>query len=80
MTATVLTPPETLPAPPFNPLRAIPGGERCRVEVRIDGIRDGTEWHEAGGRSLLVVDGDLLAVSPGDRLQIFAQLRERRRR
>ena len=75
VTATVLTPPETLPAPPFNPLRAIPGGERCRVEVRIDGIRDGTEWREAGGRSLLVVDGDLLAVSPGDRLQIFAQLR-----
>jgi competence protein ComEC len=75
VTASVLTPPETLPAPPFNPLRAIPSGERCRVVVQIDAIRDGTDWLPADGRCQLVVDGDLLGVAPGDRLQIFAQLR-----
>src|SRR3972149_1317749 len=43
-TATVLTAPEILPAPRPTPLRAIPGGERSRAEVRVTGIRDGTTW------------------------------------
>ncbi len=71
----VLTTPEVLPAPLFTPLRAIPGGERCRTNLLVTGIRDGTTWLAAGGRCQLVVDGDFLAVEPGDQLQVFAKLR-----
>jgi competence protein ComEC len=75
VTAVVLAAPELVPAPQPTPLRAIPGGERSRVELRITGIRDGTDWLPAAGRCQLAVDGDLLAVAPGDRVQVFAQLR-----
>lgn len=75
VTAVVLAAPELLPAPRPTPLRAIPGGERSRVELRLTGIRDGTDWLTAAGRCQLVVDGDLLAVAPGDRVQVFGQLR-----
>ena len=74
-TANVLRAPEVLPAPPSTPLRAIPGGERSRVELELTGIRDGARWRPAGGRCQLVVNGDLLAVAPGDRVQVFGQLR-----
>lgn len=73
--ATVLSVPETLPAPLPTPLRAIPGGERCGVDVALQGIRDARRWLPAAGRCRLVVDGDLLPVAPGDEVQIFAQLR-----
>lgn len=78
LTGTVLSVPEVLPAPLPNPLRAIPASERCRVDLQIDGIRDVAAWIPAAGRSQLVVDGDLLAVEPGDRIQVFAQLRQPR--
>jgi competence protein ComEC len=73
--ATVVGAPETLPAPLPTPLRAIPSGERCGVDVELRAIRDARIWLPAGGRCRLTVDGDLLAVAPGDKVQIFAQLR-----
>jgi competence protein ComEC len=73
--AVVLAAPELVPAPPPTPLRAIPSGERNRVELRLTGIRDGTDWRPAAGRCQLVVDGDLVAAAPGDRVQVFGQLR-----
>lgn len=73
--ATVLSVPETLPAPLPTPLRAIPGGERTRVDVELRAIRDGRRWVAADGHCQLTIDGDLLAVAPGDEVQIFAQLR-----
>ncbi len=75
VTAVVLTAPELLPAPPTTPLRAIPGSQRCRVAVQVRRIRDGTQWLAADGRCQLLVNGNLLAVEPGDQVQIFAQLR-----
>jgi competence protein ComEC len=64
-----------LPAPAFNPLRAIPVGDRERLEVDITAIRAGRTWRPAAGRSTLLVDGHLLGVDAGDRLQVFAALR-----
>ncbi len=74
--AIVLTAPEVLPAPRPTPLRAIPAGERTRTELRLTGIRDGTDWLAADGRCQLVVYGDLVATAPGDEVQIFGQLRQ----
>ncbi|MGD9636200.1 MAG: ComEC/Rec2 family competence protein, partial [Pirellulales bacterium] len=73
--ATVLSAPETLPAALPTPLRAIPAGERTSVEVAPCGIRDAGSWLPAEGRCRLTVDSDLLAIAPGDDVQIFAQLR-----
>jgi competence protein ComEC len=73
--ATILSAPESSPPPLPTPLRAIPGGERCVVEVELSGIRDARSWLPAAGRCRLTVDGDLLPVAPGDEVQIFAQLR-----
>lgn len=67
--------PEIMPAPQATPLRAIPGGERSRAEVRLVSIRDGTKWLAASGRCQLLVDGHLLNAEIGDEVQIFAQLR-----
>jgi competence protein ComEC len=75
VTAVVLAAPELLPAPRPTPLRAIPSGERSQVELRLTGIRDGADWLSVAGRCRLVVNGDLLAVAPGDRVQVFGQLR-----
>jgi competence protein ComEC len=73
--ATVSAVPETLPAPARTPLRAIPGLERTGVTLVVDAIRDGTEWRPAAGHCQLAVDGHLLGIRAGDRVQVFAQLR-----
>ncbi len=75
VTAIVLAGPESVPPTPATPLRAIPGGERTRLQIDLTGIRDGTAWLPAGGRCQLLVDGHLLGVRPGDELQIYGQLR-----
>ena len=61
-------------APPHNPMRIIPAGDRSRLDVEIVGLRNGSDWQSACGRSRLVVDGHLLGVRAGDRLRVFAQL------
>lgn len=66
--------PRRAPAPPFDPMRAIPRGDRTRLELRITAVRAGTHWRSAAGRATLFVDGHLLGVHAGDRLRLFAQL------
>jgi len=66
--------PRRVPAPPYDPLRAIPRGDRSRLQVEVVRIRDGRRWIAAAGRSTLFVDGHLLGVQAGDRLRVFAQL------
>lgn len=73
--AILTTAPEILPAPQVTPLRAIPGSERTRAEVRLVSIRDGRKWLAASGRCQLLVDGHLLTAKIGDEVQIFGQLR-----
>jgi len=63
-----------LPTPPPDPLRAIPVGDRDRLDVALIAVRDGSLWRKVSGRSQLLVYGRLPQVQPGDRLEIFAQL------
>jgi len=65
---------ERLPAPPDDPLCAIPRGDRSRLEVLLTGLRQGDRWQAASGRARLLVDGHLLGVYAGDRLRVFGQL------
>ncbi len=65
---------ELLPANLPTPLRALPSVERTRLDVRAMAIRDGAAWRAAAGNCLLVVDGRLGDIRPGDRLRVFGQL------
>lgn len=71
--AIALEQPRRVPAPPHDPLRAIPRGESSRLAIDVVRVRDGRDWKPAAGRSELYVDGHLLGVQAGDRLLIFAQ-------
>lgn len=75
VTATALASPVILPAPRHSALRAIPGGERSRIELEVTGIRDGTAWLPAKGRCQLLVNGHQLGLHAGDQLKVFGQLR-----
>jgi competence protein ComEC len=66
--------PRRIPAPPSDPLRAIPTGDRSRLSVCLTAIRDRERWLPAAGRSELLVEGHLLDVRAGDRLMVFGQL------
>lgn len=70
--AVALTSPRRVAAPPENPLRTRPMGERSRLLVEVQAVRDGTTWRAASGRAELYVDGHVLGVRAGDRLQVFA--------
>lgn len=72
--AVAITAPTRLPAPPFDPLRALPSGESSRLDVRVTEVRDGERWRRTVGRATLIVEGHLLGVHAGDRLRIFGQL------
>jgi len=63
------------PVPKPNPMRAMPVGDRTRVELAVVAVRDGAQWQEASGRARLMLDGLLSGVHAGDRLRVFAQLR-----
>jgi competence protein ComEC len=77
--AIALSSPAPIPAPPFDPLRAIPQGDRGRLTIKLVAIRDGAAWRPAAGRCLLLVEGHLLGVRAGDRLRVFGQLSRPRR-
>jgi len=66
--------PRRVPAPAYDPLRAMGSGDRSRVVLRVTQIRNGDEWIPASGRATLTVDGHLLDVQAGDELQVFAQM------
>ncbi len=72
--AVALSAPRRLPAPAFDPLKAIPTGDRSRLPLRVLGVRDSDGWLESSGRAMVTVEGHLLRVRAGDRLLIFAQL------
>ena len=70
--AVALTSPRRVAAPPDNPLRTRPAGERSRLLVDVAEIRDGRAWRPASGTAELYVDGHVLGVQAGDRLHVFA--------
>ncbi len=67
--------PRRLPAPRFDPLRAIPSGERSRLEIEAVELRQGDTWRPVSGRAVMIVDGHLLGVQAGDLLEVFARVR-----
>lgn len=67
--------PRRMPAPEFDPLRPITTADRSRLILRLTAVRDGDRWLDASGETTLDVNGHLLGVKAGDRLQIFGQLR-----
>lgn len=72
--AVVAEAPVRLPAPKPDPMRAIPQFDRTRLELAVTAIRNGAQWEPASGRVRLTVNGHLLGIHTGDRLQVFAQL------
>ena len=72
--AVALCSPRWVPAPPADPLCAIPRGERSRLRVRACAVRDGERWRSAAGVVQLWVDGRLSGVRVGDRLRVVGQI------
>jgi len=64
---------ELCPAPPRNPMAAIPEGDTTIVEIRVTGLRHLDQWRPATGAARLVVQGHLLNIEPGDELKVFGQ-------
>ncbi len=66
------------PAPPPNPLRALPIGPRWATTLRVTRLRDGTHWRHVRGHCRLRVAGKLTGVAVGDRVLVFAQFKRTR--
>lgn len=62
--------PRRVAAPPFDPMNAIPRGERTRLAIEVLAIRDDVAWRTATGRALLTVDGVLTDIEAGDRVRV----------
>ncbi len=66
--------PRRLPPPPDDPLRPPEPNDRTRLSVSVTRIRIGGQWQPASGRALVLIEGDVLGVHAGDRLQIFGRI------
>lgn len=73
-----LASPERMAAPDATPFRAIPTGERSRFVLRVTQLRNGTSWEPASGECEVTIDGHLLGVSRGDRVQLFGRVQRPR--
>lgn len=73
--AIALSGPRRVPAPEFDPLRAIGSSDRTQLTLRATGIRDGEQWLPVSGVCRLSVAGHLLGIRAGDRIRLFGQLR-----
>jgi competence protein ComEC len=74
--AIALRSPQQIAAPTPTPLRAIPIGERSRVALYVTALRDVDDWRPVSGACELTLDGRLTGVGAGDRVRVFAQLRD----
>lgn len=72
--ALALESPIRLPAPPYNPMRIIPTGDRSRLAIEARSICDGQEWTPTSGLMTLIIDGHLLGVRSGDRLRVHGMI------
>ena len=72
--AVALSRPRRVDAPPKDPMRAIPQGDQSRLDVQIIRVRNSDRWQPSAGCAPLLVEGHLLGVQAGDRVQIFAQM------
>lgn len=74
--AVVVESPRLVAAPAPTPWRAIPIGERSRVRLAATSLRDRTMWRPVSGYCQVTFEGKLPGVRAGDRVRVFAQLRE----
>jgi competence protein ComEC len=68
---TALTSPKIIPAPPPDPMQTFERGDQSQLELRVDRVRDGNTWITTSGNVQLHVEGQLLDVRAGDRIQVF---------
>ncbi len=66
--------PRHVPAPPPDPLAAIPRQERSRFAAQVVALRDGDEWRPTAGVAQVWVDGVVANVERGDRLKVVGLL------
>ncbi len=85
--AVVLTEPARWNARSPSPMQMVSLGDRTRLEIRPVRIRDavtvaslpkqetaGARWRRVSGQARLSVDGHLLGVHAGDRIEVFGEL------
>ena len=72
--AIALTSPRWSPAPRRNPMNSMERGEHSELLLSLRRIRDGKSWRDVSGRANAIVEGQLLGVSSGDRVRVFAML------
>ncbi len=66
--------PRRIPPPRFDPLRPPEPNDQSRLVVHASRIRIGDEWRSDSGSLLVLVQGDVLDVHAGDRLQIVGRI------
>ena len=66
--------PRRIAAEQHDPLNALPHGDRTRLSVAVERIRDRDTWRSASGLLNVRVEGHVLDVQLGDRVQLFGQL------
>jgi competence protein ComEC len=66
--------PRRIPPPRFDPLRPPEPNDQSRLVIRAAGIRVGEEWKSASGNALVLVQGDLLGIHAGDRIQVVGRI------
>ena len=69
-----VTSPEFSPLEAADPLATIPQGVSSRFRVRVTRLRRAGEWTVVSGLLEVTVDGHLLGVAAGDRLEIRGML------
>lgn len=67
--------PTVYPAGERSPFQAIPPSDRTVLEVEVLALRDGQQWRPASGRCEVTIAGRVEALTPGERLRVFGQLR-----
>jgi competence protein ComEC len=66
--------PRRMPAAQASPLTALPHGDRTRLLVDVTELRAHGGWRPASGRVWLIVEGHVLNVGAGDRIELLALL------
>ena len=70
----VISTPEHRAAPPHDPLRAIPARDATRFEMQVTSLRDDETWRPVTGRTVVMVQGDLLGIAAGQHVTVLGQL------
>jgi len=71
--AVAVSRPRHIAAPPPDPMRNIPRGDRTELFIQLTGVRHLRNWQPAAGQARMLIDGHLLGVDLGDRLRVFGR-------